>query len=84
MSAAVKLQPARAAGLASVCLPSLPNAVGRAAAVAKFRELADRLESGELAGARAAWSERRSAVEVVEVEYSDTEYTARLYTVEAK
>ena len=35
---------------------------GRAIAVAKFRELADRLESGELDGARVQWR-RQSALE---------------------
>jgi hypothetical protein len=79
MSAAINLQPAQAEGLALVQLPHLPGHDFRSEAVAKFRELADRLESGELAGARVQWSERVDYVEIVEVEYTATEYTNRLY-----
>lgn len=38
----------------------------RAAAAAKFRELADRLESGELHAARVSWRDGRDYVETVE------------------
>lgn len=47
------------------------GALARAQAVAKFRELADRLESGELRGARVCWRDGRSYIEVVEVDAFD-------------
>jgi hypothetical protein len=42
----------------------------RAVAVAKFRELADKLESGELEGARVQWREGVDYIECVELDYS--------------
>jgi len=39
----------------------------RAVAVAKFRELADRLESGELHGARVQWRDGLAVIEAVEL-----------------
>jgi hypothetical protein len=41
----------------------------RAGAVAKFRDLADRLERGEIDGARAQWREGLHFVEVVEMRH---------------
>lgn len=40
-----------------------------AVAVAKFRELADKLESGELAGARVQWRDGLDHVECVELDH---------------
>jgi len=43
------------------------NRLARVIAVAKFRELADRLERGELNGARVQWREGSDVIEVVEL-----------------
>jgi len=53
----------------------------RQAAAAKFRQLADRLENGDLDGARIQWRDGLDHVEVVEVEIADAEGKAevRLY-----
>ncbi len=78
----MKLQPPQVSGsgaLEKFELPDLPGTSLRPQAVAKLRELADRLESGELAGARVQWSERVDAIEVVEVRYNATEYTCDYY-----
>lgn len=52
----------------------------RGTAVAKFRELADRLESGELAGARVQWGAHLDHIEVVELDKEAGQ--VRLYRVE--
>jgi len=50
----------------SAAIKVLPSADPRAQAVAKFREMADRLESGELRAARIQWREGLEYVEIVE------------------
>lgn len=52
----------------------------RAVAVAKFRELADRLERNELRGARVEW--REGAVGIVAVELDETEVRFQTTTTE--
>jgi hypothetical protein len=51
----------------------------RAAAVAKFRELADKLESGELGGARVQWRPELH-IEWVELDYINGEVRFRTMT----
>ena len=58
---------------------------GRAVAVAKFRELARRIESGELDGARVQWRQvtegNPDGMEVVEL--TDTSVQLIVYSIEA-
>ena len=68
-------QPVYDYSLEETCPPALPNPpriiagdTARMAAVAKFRELADRLESGELDGARIQWRDGLHHVETVELD----------------
>jgi hypothetical protein len=66
MSAALKLAPIDNPGAEKERLADekiVLTGEGRAIAVAKFRELADKLESGELDGARVQWR-RQSALEL--------------------
>ena len=65
-------------------LRTVPTEVGRAsdmraAAVAKFRELADKLESGELEGARVEWRPELP-IEWVELDYHAGEVRFRTIT----
>jgi hypothetical protein len=53
-------------------------ASARAGAVAKFRELADRIERGELDGARAQWRAGLHALEVVEIVHATETFPGRV------
>lgn len=69
----------------SAALKLLASADPRARVVAKFRELADQLESGELRAARIAWREGLEYMEIVEqLTAAETDLSlplARLYRV---
>lgn len=62
-------------------LPIVPAPVGRtaldprAAAVAKYREVADRIESGQLHGARVEWRHGLKTIRAVEVDRDQVRYT---------
>lgn len=59
-----------------------PDPVARAAAVAHFRRIADKLESGELRGARCAWREGWKNVETVESDEAAREVRYRRHPTE--
>lgn len=65
----------------------LENITGdaRAIAIAKFRELANKLESGELAGARVEWRDNygaESQMVTVELDRSAGKVQLRTFTIE--
>ena len=59
---------------------SVPSA--RAAAVAQFRELADRLEAGELEGARVEWRSGYPYLTYVELDYARQQVRMRQVRIE--
>jgi hypothetical protein len=61
-NAAMKMTP--------TAVQSVRSGSARAVAVAKFRELADKLERGELEGARIQWREGLEHIECVELDYN--------------
>jgi hypothetical protein len=67
-------------GSAASVLPIVPSEVTRTgaepreAAIAKFRELADRLERGELHGARCEWRHGLDVITTVEVDAKQVRY----------
>jgi hypothetical protein len=78
MSAALKLVPERRETETRELLAEEKTVlVGnpRAVAVAKFRELADKLESGELDGARVQWRDGLPVMETVTMDHEKVQLT---------